>query len=585
MASANAERPENRESDSGESGGRNPGVTFSNSSAAANLTRSLTEGDGPGAYLVTFDVLKASGGGAKARVWSVDDGTKGDDNAPVAVNKAFAAYNTGLLWQDAVGAVETSNAGARFWITASGEVKYDASALAPQINALALGEVFTDTIQYTIRLANGTLSVGRLTVNIAGTNDAPVITSAVQAGTVQEDTALQATGQITASDADHGATAAFSGNATGAYGSFAVDPVTGKWTYTLDNAHHQELAAGEVHTETFTVTVTDDHGATATQDITITVVGTDDLAVIQPGGNSGAVTEDGPGTAQGNVQSTDIDSPADQWVAASHSGGAHYGTFAVGADGQWTYVLDQANAAVDALNDGESLTDQFTVATADGQTVTVAIAINGHSDVLPDPNDHDDLGDPGNNRIVDHDASATIYGGAGNDSIYGNNGEDLLYGGSGNDLLDGGAGFDTLYGGSGDDRLIGKEMHDLLIGGSGNDTITSGLGLGADRIAYLSLDDGADVITDFVHGGLQADLIDLSAIDADSGTAGDQAFAWSGTVATAHGVWFEYVAGASNPDGSLGATFVHLDATGDALADLSIQLVGNVGLTAADFIL
>jgi len=45
------------------------------------------------------------------------------------------------------------------------------------------------------------------------------------------------------------------------------------------------------------------------------------------------------------------------------------------------------------------------------------------------------------------------------------------------------------------------------------------------------------------------------------------------------------VAGAANPDGSLGATFVHLDATGDAVADLTIQLVGNITLTSADFIL
>ena len=559
-------------------------VAFSNSTAAANLSAALSKGGANSSYLVTFDVLQASGGGAKASLWSVDDGTKGDDNPAVAItNKAFAGYNTDLLWQDAVGAVETSRAGAKFWITAAGEVKYDASALASQINALALGETFTDTIEYTIRPANGTLSVGRLTVSIAGTNDAPVITSAIQQGEVKEDVALVASGQVTSSDADHGATATYSGNSTGAYGTFAVDAVTGKWTYTLDNAHHQDLAADEVHTEVFTVTVTDDHGATATQDVTVTVRGTDDLAVIQPGGNTGTVTEDSPAGASGDLQSTDIDSPPDQWVAATVSGGAHYGKFTVGADGQWHYELDQANAAVDALNDGQSLTDTFAVATADGQTATVTIHIDGHSDFIPDPNDHDDLGDPGPNRIVDHANSTTIYGGAGNDSIYGNNGEDLLYGGSGNDLLYGQAGFDTVYGGSGNDQLFGKAMKDVLVGGTGNDTIETGLG--ADAVVFYSLDDGTDTITDFTHGGVQGDRIDLSAIDADPGAAGDQPFTWSGGAAAAHAVWFEYVAGASNPDGTLGATFVHLDATGDAVADLSIQLVGNIALTATDFVL
>ena len=559
-------------------------VTFSNSTAAATLSQTLSEGDAASSYVVSFDVLKASGGGAKASLWSVDDVITGDDNPAVAItNPAFAGYNTDLLWQDSVGAVETSRAGARFWITAAGEVKYDASALAPQINALALGETFTDTIEYTIRLGNGTLSVGRLTVNIAGTNDAPVITSSIQAGTVKEDAVLTASGQVMASDADHGATATFSGNAAGTYGSFTVDPTTGIWTYTLDNAHHQDLAAGEVHTEVFSVTVTDDHGATATQDVTITVRGTDDLAVILPGGDTGVVTEDSPAPATGNLQSTDIDSPADQWQTTSQSGAGHHGTFTMAADGQWSYVLDPSDVAVNALGDHDSLSDQFTVATADGQTTTVTIQINGHTDANPDPNDQDDLGQPTNDRIVDHANSTTIYGGAGNDSIYGNNGEDLIYGGSGDDLLYGQAGFDTVYGGSGDDQLFGKAMKDVLVGGTGNDTIETGLG--ADTVVFLSLGDGRDVITDFTHLGVQGDRIDLSAIDADDTVVGDQPFVWSANTPTGHGVWFEYDAAALNPDGTLGATLVHLDATDDALSDLTIQLVGNITLTTADFIL
>ncbi len=115
-----------------------------------------------------------------------------------------------------------------------------------------------------------------MVITIQGTNDAPFITSQAQAGTVTEDIVLSVTGQVTASDVDHGAHATFTGNAADTYGTFTVDPDTGVWSYALDNANHQDLAEGETHTATFTVTVTDDHGAAATQNVVITIQGTND---------------------------------------------------------------------------------------------------------------------------------------------------------------------------------------------------------------------------------------------------------------------------------------------------------------------
>jgi VCBS repeat-containing protein len=125
-------------------------------------------------------------------------------------------------------------------------------------------------------------------VTIIGTNDAPIITSAVQAGTVVEDSIVAAEvtvgGRVTSSDVDTGSTAAYTTTDTAAHGKFTLDEDTGAWTYTLDSAGDavvQALNVGQSLVETFTVTVTDDNNATATQDVTVTIIGTNDAPVAE----------------------------------------------------------------------------------------------------------------------------------------------------------------------------------------------------------------------------------------------------------------------------------------------------------------
>ena len=65
----------------------------------------------------------------------------------------------------------------------------------------------------------------------------------------------------------------------GTYGTFAI-AADGKWTYTVDNsrAATKALSEGQVVTESFTAKVTDQHGATDTQVVTVTVNGSNDVA-------------------------------------------------------------------------------------------------------------------------------------------------------------------------------------------------------------------------------------------------------------------------------------------------------------------
>ena len=103
------------------------------------------------------------------------------------------------------------------------------------------------------------------------------------------------------------------------------------------------------------------------------------------------------------------------------------------ADGVWTYKLDDTNCAVQALDDGDTLTDTFTVTTIDGTAQVVTITIHGANDA--DPNDFDHLATGKTRRIrsphhLRNPATATpsrdgghhgqiIYRGAGNDTING----------------------------------------------------------------------------------------------------------------------------------------------------------------------
>merc|ERR1712096_290906 len=57
-----------------------------------------------------------------------------------------------------------------------------------------------------------------------------------------------------------------------------------------------------------------------------------------------------------------------------------YGTLVINTDGDWTYTLDNADTAVQALPDGATLSDAITVTSAGGDTHNITITINGTDD-------------------------------------------------------------------------------------------------------------------------------------------------------------------------------------------------------------
>ncbi|WP_249139332.1 VCBS domain-containing protein [Bradyrhizobium japonicum] len=280
-----------------------------------------------------------------------------------------------------------------FTMTAAGVWTYtlDNSNLAVQ--GLNAGETLTDS--FTVTTIGGTAQVVMITINGAG--DAAIISGAttgalIEAGGIANATpgTPVATGTLTDTDVDtiaNAFTAVGSPTASAAgYGTFTMT-AAGVWTYTLDNANAavQALNTGETLTDTFTVTTLD---GTA-QVVTVTIHGTNDAAIVS-GTMTGSVTEAGgianatPGSpsATGTLFAADVDNASNTFTAVSSPKASTngYGTFTLTAAGVWTYTLDNASAAVQALNVGGTLTDSFTVTALDGTPQVVTVTIHGSND-------------------------------------------------------------------------------------------------------------------------------------------------------------------------------------------------------------
>lgn len=136
--------------------------------------------------------------------------------------------------------------------------------------------------------------------------------------------------------------------------------------------------------------------------------------------------------------------------------------------------------------------------------------------------------------------------------LTGNELRNTIHGGDGDDTIDGGGGADVLYGGAGADRFVLSRPADSN---------------------YASC--GHDMVEDFSQA--QHDILDLSRLDADLGTPGDQGFTLIGTAA------FHGVAGELRVLRFGGVTAVYGDTDGDAVANIAIGLRGTIVLAAADF--
>ncbi|PTP82218.1 VCBS domain-containing protein [Vibrio splendidus] len=254
-------------------------------------------------------------------------------------------------------------------LTNSGTWTYDLDNTNPTVQALGKGTTATDTI--TVHSADGTPH--QITITVNGTNDKAII-GGTNSGAVIEESQLQTSGTLTVTDVDTGEAHFSNTDIAGTLGTLHLTD-NGTWTYDLDNTNPQVQALGKGATATDTITVNSADGTP--HQITITVNGTNDTAVIG-GTSAGAVTEETQLQTSGSLTITDTDTGEAHFSNTDIKGSL--GTLHLTDAGQWTYDLDNTNPTVQALGKGAATTDTITVTSADGTTHQVTIAVNGTND-------------------------------------------------------------------------------------------------------------------------------------------------------------------------------------------------------------
>ncbi|OLP16352.1 hypothetical protein BST81_21405 [Leptolyngbya sp. 'hensonii'] len=393
-----------------------------------------------------------------------------------------------------VGNPLTLASGALLTLNADNTFSYNPNG---QFETLSVGQSAADSFTYTIADENGATATATVDVTIAGVNDAPIANNDSATTTDLQPVTLNVLANDT--DVDSGVLSVIG----------FTNPTQGSVTQNGNDLIYTPIV-GASGSDSFTYTISDGNGgtATATVDLSVTLAdnqilgtngvdylfGTNRKDTIQAlAGNDILFGGIGDDTLLGGAGNDALGGGSGNDLLDGGTGA----DLMDGGDGNDTYQVDNLNDEVnEGFNAGTDLVFSSVSFTLDNNienlTLIGASPINGTGNNLANIL----IGNEAINILIGNNGNDTLDGAGGNDGLSGGNGSDSLLGGNGNDILLGGAGADSLTGGADNDTFLYTALNQSLL--SGFDAITD-------------LQIGSDVI-DGVRAVSAANLAELGAV-------------------------------------------------------------------------
>ena len=338
-----------------------------------------------------------------------DDRGEGADNLSYSV----AARDTGTA---NTGKPMAAGQYGTLFIDAQGKYHYQLNNQLPEIQQLGEGELLEDTFTIFVKDKDGATVPTTVTVNIKGTNDAPVLSLDTPVLTIKEGTDGPVTGNALATDVDTGDEDRLSyslkegtfSKETGEYayetdyGTFYINKETGAYRFELDNTLDavKNLRPTDVADAKVTVVVDDGHGGVTEKELTVHIKGdntapevTDEesleLTVLEDvEENSGQIDATGWDSGPNDTGSDPLHYSVENAKPVTIDGkvwhkveGEHGILYINPKTGDYRYELTED---MNYLADGESALDDFDITITDSTGLkteeTIKVTINGKND-------------------------------------------------------------------------------------------------------------------------------------------------------------------------------------------------------------